>query len=437
LKDSKVNIIEKSKSVVHNKRLTIERKITQIREAEIQTLIDKIQKLFIKTILIILALLGVFLIRLFRPFVNIRLGELDISRIGRFEVVDWYLSAQENEEIDKRNLDVFFFYSSNSFVCNYQWIKMWKRLLRVAPFGILLHEVDQLNKLFPRSEMHEVPLGPHITPDGTNDRLKKIVIKKKEPHLFFTLEEEQKGEAELRNLGVEEARPFVCFHARDSSYLDKTQPERDWSYHDYRDSDIMNYLPAIENLTQLGYLGIRMGAVVKVKLDSVNPAIIDYASNRKRSDFLDVYLAYKCFFFVCSDTGISQLAETFRKPMVYVNWTTLHRMLTFSNGLVIFKSFYDVEKKSFLAFREILVLLQECALTEDFERLNIRLIENTPQEIEDIIFEMDKRLKGQWKGKKEDELLQQQFWTIFNNELRHPNFRVGAEFLRQNRNLLN
>ena len=37
--------------------------------------------------------------------------------------------------------------------------------------------------------------------------------------------------------------PMVCVFARDSEYLNNVYPERDWSYHDFRDANIQNYLP--------------------------------------------------------------------------------------------------------------------------------------------------------------------------------------------------
>ena len=50
---------------------------------------------------------------------------------------------------------------------------------------------------------------------------------------------------------------------------------------------------------------------------------------------------------------------------------------------------------------------------------------------------MDERLKETWKTTEEDEDLQQRFWDLYGpNKLKSPSFRIGTEFLRQNRNLL-
>ena len=51
---------------------------------------------------------------------------------------------------------------------------------------------------------------------------------------------------------------------------------------------------------------------------------------------------------------------------------------------------------------------------------------------------MDERLKGTWQTTEEDEELQQRFWSLFKPSELNQVFlsRIGAEFLRQNRELL-
>ena len=75
--------------------------------------------------------------------------------------------------------------------------------------------------------------------------------------------------------------------------------------------------------------------------------------------------------------------------------------------------------------------------TQEFQQRGIELIKNTPEEIVDVAIEMDERLKETWKTTEEDEDLQQRFWNLYGpNKLKSPSFRMDAEFLRQNRGLL-
>ena len=50
---------------------------------------------------------------------------------------------------------------------------------------------------------------------------------------------------------------------------------------------------------------------------------------------------------------------------------------------------------------------------------------------------MDERLNGTWETKEEDKELQERFWLLFGpNKIKSPNLRIGAEFLRKNKDLL-
>ena len=97
--------------------------------------------------------------------------------------------------------------------------------------------------------------------------------------------------------------------------MKKVSPRyRDWSYHEYRNFNIDNFILAAEELTKRGYYVFRMGKHVKKPLVIKNKKIIDYAMSNNRSDFLDIYLASQCDFLLCSSTGIQNITEIFRKP---------------------------------------------------------------------------------------------------------------------------
>ena len=77
--------------------------------------------------------------------------------------------------------------------------------------------------------------------------------------------------------------------------------------------------------------------------------------------------------------------------------------------------------------------------TELFEQQGIELIENTSEEIRDVVIEMDERLNGTWETTEQDEEFQRQFWSLFKPNEKNTVFRcrTGTKFLRQNKDLLN
>jgi len=314
--------------------------------------------------------------------------------------------------------------------------------------------VQWLNRIFPGYKNYETPdirvyptqktwkpnqIDPKSKMIYKNNVLLNAVLKNRSPNITFTVHEEEKGVRALDNLGILKGKQYICFHARDSAYLDSVLTTKDWSYHDYRDSSIENYLLAAKKMANRGYYVVRMGSVVKKSIPISHLRIIDYATNGQRTDFNDIYIGSHCRFFLCSDGGMSSIPEMFRIPTVYVNWTLLLRISTWVlNGLFIFKKFYLKSENHFMTFSEILNLrLGGTDTNEIITRLNLKLVENTPEEIHAVTIEMDERLNGTWETTDEDEELQQRFWALFGpDKLKSPDLRIGAQYLRDNQELL-
>lgn len=388
--------------------------------------------------------------RILRPIVTIRLGALDIGRIGALCQADWYLAECSAGMQKEKCFDIFYFIKTTGCISNRQWLKMWKRVLRVSPFGKFTHILDKVNRRLPGFEPHIIPMNDAVPRYGQEYKgleTARCVLNYKKSSIAFTSEEETFGQEALHQLGIPEGKPFVCFHARDSAFLKTIFFQRDWSYHDFRDSDIKNYLLAVETLAQQGYYALRMGSVVGEKIERDHYHVIDYAMSGKRTEFLDIYLGAKCQFFLCSDTGMSIIPEMFRRPVIYVNWVPLLRLPSFYvlNGLIIPKKFYLRKEQRFLTFKEILESeMGSASLGELFEKSGVELIENTPEEIASVALEMDKRLKEKWVESEEDRLLQESFWDLFDSSCYNSTglypirsaVRIGADFLRQNKFLL-
>ena len=112
---------------------------------------------------------------------------------------------------------------------------------------------------------------------------------------------------------------FVCLNARDAAYL-LSRSGKDWSYHNYRDSDISTYVAAAEALAEMGYTVFRMGALVKNPLVSKHPRVIDYATNGMRTEFLDIFLGAHCTFCISTGSGWDSVPNIFRRRIMYVNY---------------------------------------------------------------------------------------------------------------------
>jgi len=372
------------------------------------------------TVAVVLVSPIVVIIRLLGPLILIRIGRLQSTRIGHFAMnPEVFLCQRDAGMRPRRHIDVFYHPRP---VCNDQLRKMWDRVLFVTR---LAEPVDALNRLIPGYESHVVPLG--------TDREVHGLMASSATHLSFTKDEENKGREELRLLGIPEGTPWVCVHNRDSAYLQKSITNHDWSYHDCRNASIGNYMEAAKELARRGYSVVRIGAPVQEELPLTgNPRIIDCTGTR-RSDFLDIFLAANCRFFLAGNSGPAAVSEAFRRPIAWANMRILSVDSMNPKDLFIPKHWWLHDEHRCLTLPEILRSgLTKYDNTAEYAAAGIELVENTPDEIMDLAVEMDERLSGTWRGTKEDEDLQERFWSLFRSTGPHViRPRIVAGFLRR------
>lgn len=256
------------------------------------------------------------------------------------------------------------------------------------------------------------------------------------PQLTFNKDEEIEGKKLLKTMGIED-EPYICFHNRDSAYWDKRR-ENEVHFHDYRDNDIKNYMLAVKYMNNKGYSAVRMGKIVKEKLETKSSNIVDYASYF-RSDFGDVYVTSKCKFFIGNSSGIVFLPIIQNIPSVLVDVIPLG-FVTSKRDIYIPKKYWYISEKRFLKFSEVLdsKIYRWGIRDYNYSKLGIEVINNTSDEILDVTKEMYSRLNGTWITNEEDNELQNKFRNLYKKGC--PAFgnlsRVGAEFLRQNGELI-
>jgi len=383
--------------------------------------------------LIPFAMLILITVRLMRPFVLIRFGPLFSRRIGHFAINTELYLCRRNGRVNQKHLLHIFYYQKP--ICNAQLGKMWNRILHISPFFRLTGLADRLNRKLPGGAKYIIPMPLK----GCRDT--EGLLAETPAHIWFTQKEKKLGQGELLKMGIPEEAAFVCLHARDSTYLNTLYPNHYWHDHDYRNCTVQNYIPAMQKLASRGYFIVRMGAIVKEPLKTDNPKIIDYAT-KYRTDFLDIYLSAKCRFFLGSGSGIDEVPKIFRRPEAYVNFIPIEVIHTWSPVVVLIpKKLWLRRERRFLTFREILDSgIGRFGKEESgqYEKLGLDIIENTPDEISDLVIEMDERLKGVWRSSEEDEDLQRRFWSLFKPSHLQGKIvsRIGAQFLRQNSQLL-
>jgi len=369
----------------------------------------KLGRGFFKIPFYFIAIFSVLIIRTIRPWLLVRVGSLVSSRIGHFAANTELFLCERDAGINvphQHHINIFQFQYKP--ICNQQLAVMWKKLFNIWPTWIL-SPIIQINRLIPGGLLHE------ITQNTQHDRDVHNLLSQIPQHLKFTLEEEVKGSAGLQSLGIPKDGLFVCLTVRDSSYLAAHLIGSDFSYHNYRDANVQNYVLAAEELVNRGYYVIRMGAKVLTAINSNNPKIIDYATNGMRTDFMDIYLGAKCEFCVTQGSGFDAIPAVFRRPILQVNAVPLGYCYTWGpNAVFMTKHHIDNVSGCELSMREIFSRGVGFSLhTSDFESKGVCLIENSAEEIRDAVIEMSDRLAGVWKETSDDDFLQTSFWKVF------------------------
>ena len=210
-----------------------------------------------------------------------------------------------------------------------------------------------------------------------------------EPQLSFTEAELEKGQHLLNKMGINKS-PYVCMHDRTSHYLESKFPENNFTYHNYRDCNIHNYLKAADWLTAKGVYVIRMGEVVSAPLRTENPMIIDYAT-KYRTDFGDAFLPGTCDFFLSSTAGLFMVATIMSRPVAAANLVPFDFAPLSKDDVFIHKNL----SIPFSIIHEIGLEMMEnnmSQLEETLQKNNLLIEENTPEQILDLAIEMYERL---------------------------------------------
>lgn len=372
------------------------------------------------------------LIVIIKPIIFIRFGSLNAHKIGPFVMVtEMGICEQENgiQPDNKKTLNIYHLGHSN-YICNTQLLKMWSRVLRVIPFAKYFYNVLSL---FNFSKAHIISASKH-------GRDMYGLLEKTSPHIDFTDNEIIQAKKELLGMNIKDKDKYVLLINRGSKFLKINFPDFDTSHNRFRNSSISNYLLMAENLTKKNNTVIRVGQFTDEPIKSNNKKIIDYDREGFRTDLLDIYLSKNCRYIVGCDTGFAYLpGYLFRKPTVIVNWAQLEYLIPYlKDWLFLFRKYWLKNEKRFMRVPEIIKSKAGRFHTYlDYQKKGIELIENTPEEINEVVDEMEKKLTGNFDYSEEDNYLQKCFWSHFEKSdlFGVARGRIGKNFLRNNKDL--
>ena len=256
-----------------------------------------------------------------------------------------------------------------------------------------------------------------------------------QPLVSLTAEEIEAGNKFLESTGIRKNQPIVCYATRSSSYYEKLSASGvQLKPRNVRNPDELIYFEVAKYLSEQGMFVIRMGKDLDTKVPNrYKKCILDYASEF-RTDFLDVFLLHQCIFLINGSTGIGLMRAVFNLPTIYSDFYRNHNNF-FKGDLALFQKVLFVDKNRLATAGEMVSMKDQYSDERHQERLGVRLVKNTVEEILAACDEMTARLNGTWVTTEEDETLQKKYWDLICDSGHHGG-RIGAQFLRDNQDLL-
>jgi putative glycosyltransferase (TIGR04372 family) len=235
----------------------------------------------------------------------------------------------------------------------------------------------------------------------------------------------RRGWESLDKAGMPKGAWFVALHIRESGFAgDKVSP---------RNALIDSYMPAIRAVIARGGFVVRLGDSGMTPLSAL-PGLLDYPHTDLKSDWMDVFLMAACRFFVGVASGPASIPPLFGVPCVYTNWMPMADFPYNADAILVHKAHRDRSTNEKAPYSRFVAICSDHGHAID--AANLRLEENTPDEIHDAVCEMLDRLDGNLADDQDNERRQARFRALAAMRTGIGRPTLGRRFLESNADIL-
>ena len=270
----------------------------------------KALKTFLQFGLRLLALPVVFIFYLLRKFMVVEFVLPNVTLFGHLalepEKILSNIATQGPKLVGEPKRILIWSLGKSKDQVNQALVKIWRRELFVLPSAIV-DAMHRASKWLPNFEMRVLQFDKLHENDHVLDSC--------ESHLKFTSSEVKIGEKYLRDVGIEQGKPYICLIVREAAWAPPTTGPS--SSGTLRSRSFEDFLLAADALADLGVAVIKLGAAGTFK--TAGTKIIDYANSKEKSEFLDVYLPAHAKCVVSTMSGPDAVALVGRVPVLYVD----------------------------------------------------------------------------------------------------------------------
>jgi putative glycosyltransferase (TIGR04372 family) len=178
----------------------------------------------------------------------------------------------------------------------------------------------------------------------------------------------------------------------------------------------------------------------ELEMDNVDvdkSKVIDYAHSIERSAELDIALCASCKLFVSSPSGLHVVANTFGRPVCYVNFPIYAGFPWHPGQIFIPMMYYSLSSHQLLSIEEI---LSSNLVHADHGHLltmeNVMLLRNTPDEIAETVLEALEQEDYKMHNKQYNEDVRQEFEALNQKYERDISGKIGLYFANKHKDKL-
>ena len=297
-----------------------------------------------------------------------KVGSLHTNSIGHLaHETDMYLSSNDFDS------NKFTFWIPGRYIANQYLYNIICKYVRVSQNQIIkqVYRIATKYKFLHRYLIANVDCSPRNR-KLLNNTAAKIQLPKSDLEVAKTF---------LCSSGWNGEQKIVVFCIRDNSYQLTIDPQS--KVQNFRNSELEDFLPAVKYLCEENFFVIRMGRLAKDRYPFKHPNFLDYSFDKHKSDLLDITIFALADFVISTGTGLDQVGEMFRKPVLRVNYLPIGDVMTRSrNQRVPPKLFEDIVTNKRLDLDEIVRRGLFLANSDDqYTKANVKIVSNEPSSI--------------------------------------------------------
>ena len=328
---------------------------------------------------------------------------------------------------------IFALVGPENVVCNPVMLEYWRAYIDVIDDATAIKLLSPLRDLLTDDLSYVANLnGRAVFIEHAKHQVQKQwEAEKRAPLHRLSQDDLEFGWEKLQELGIPRGSWFVSLHVRDPGCKLGSYQMKD-DFDSYRNADIDSYALSIQSIVDQGGYVLRVGDPNMKPMVARN-GVIDYAHSHIRSNRMDIFLFTQCKCFVGTASGPIMTSVLFGVPTVMTNFAPMSARPHAGNCIFIPKLLWLKRENRYASFKEVLSSdLGRIFSTPGYEERGIEIIDNSPEELNDVVVEMLDRLNGHYEGVDDDEELQTRLGALYQEFSGYGDLgRIGGKFIKK------